>query len=168
MRPGLPFSRLVPRRLMGRISGLGLEKVLERLIPVCLSLRDLLRCANSTRIMIYIRRLFQSLPCFLFLTLFPTLSYGMSHGAEALDTGDTAWMLTATALVLFMTLPGLALFYGGLVRSKNILSVLMHCFAIACLASLPLGGWAVQPGIFRRQCLDWRSRTSFSQGHHGR
>ncbi len=86
--------------------------------------------------MIYIRRLFRSLPCFLFLTLFPALSYGMSHGANALDTGDTAWMLTATVLVLFMTLPGLALFYGGLVRSKNILSVLMHCFAIACLASL--------------------------------
>ena len=45
-------------------------------------------------------------------------------------------MLTATVLVLFMTLPGLALFYGGLVRSKNVLSVLMHCFAIACLASV--------------------------------
>jgi Amt family ammonium transporter len=56
--------------------------------------------------------------------------------ADALDTGDTAWMITATALVLFMTLPGLALFYGGLVQSKNVLSVLMHCFTIACLASL--------------------------------
>ena len=53
-----------------------------------------------------------------------------------LDSGNTAWMLTATALVLFMTLPGLALFYGGLVQSKNVLSVLMHCFAIACLASI--------------------------------
>ena len=53
-----------------------------------------------------------------------------------LDTGDTAWMLTSTALVLFMTLPGLALFYGGLVRSKNALSVLMQCFALACLMSL--------------------------------
>ena len=53
-----------------------------------------------------------------------------------LDTGNTAWMITATALVLFMTLPGLALFYGGLVQSKNVLSVLMHCFAIACLASI--------------------------------
>lgn len=52
------------------------------------------------------------------------------------DTGDTAWILTSTALVLFMTLPGLALFYGGLVRSINILSVLMQCFAIACLMSL--------------------------------
>jgi len=53
-----------------------------------------------------------------------------------LDSGNTAWMLTATVLVLFMTLPGLALFYGGLVRSQNVLSVLMHCFAIACLASI--------------------------------
>lgn len=53
-----------------------------------------------------------------------------------LDSGNTAWMLTATVLVLFMTLPGLALFYGGLVRAQNVLSVLMHCFAIACLASV--------------------------------
>jgi Amt family ammonium transporter len=53
-----------------------------------------------------------------------------------IDTGDTAWLLTATALVLFMTLPGLALFYGGLVQSRNALSVLTHCVAIACLVSL--------------------------------
>jgi len=53
-----------------------------------------------------------------------------------LDGANTAWMLTATALVLFMTLPGLALFYGGLVRAKNVLSVLMQCFAIACAASV--------------------------------
>ena len=49
---------------------------------------------------------------------------------------DTAWIMVATALVLFMTLPGLALFYGGLVRSRNVLSVLMHCFSIACLMSI--------------------------------
>jgi len=55
---------------------------------------------------------------------------------EALSSGNTAWILTATALVLFMTLPGLALFYGGLVRAQNVLSVLMQCFAIACLASV--------------------------------
>ena len=54
---------------------------------------------------------------------------------ELMDSGNTAWILTSTALVLFMTMPGLALFYGGLVRSQNILSVLMQCFAIACLAS---------------------------------
>ena len=52
------------------------------------------------------------------------------------DSGDTAWILTATALVLFMTLPGLALFYAGLVQPKNIVSVLMHHFAIACLMSV--------------------------------
>lgn len=53
-----------------------------------------------------------------------------------IDSGDTAWILMSTALVLFMTLPGLALFYGGLVQSKNILSVLMQCIAIACMASV--------------------------------
>ena len=53
-----------------------------------------------------------------------------------LDTGNTAWMLTSTALVLFMTLPGLALFYGGLVRTKNVLSVLMQCFSIASVVTV--------------------------------
>ena len=53
-----------------------------------------------------------------------------------MNSGDTSWILVATALVLFMTLPGLALFYGGLVRSKSVLSVVMHCFSIAALASL--------------------------------
>jgi len=56
--------------------------------------------------------------------------------AEGIDGANTSWILTSTALVLFMTLPGLALFYGGLVRSKNILSVLMQCFAIAGIASI--------------------------------
>lgn len=56
--------------------------------------------------------------------------------ADALNGANTAWILTATALVLFMTLPGLSLFYAGLVRSKNVLSVLMQCFAIACVASI--------------------------------
>ncbi len=53
-----------------------------------------------------------------------------------MNGADTAWILTSTALVLFMTLPGLALFYGGLVRSKNVLSVLMQCFAITCIATI--------------------------------
>ena len=53
-----------------------------------------------------------------------------------MDGANTSWILTSTALVLFMTLPGLALFYGGLVRSKNVLSVLMQCFGIACAASV--------------------------------
>ncbi len=56
--------------------------------------------------------------------------------ATSLDSGNTAWMLTSTALVLFMTLPGLALFYGGLVRTANVLSVLMQCFAITVIVSL--------------------------------
>ncbi len=56
--------------------------------------------------------------------------------AAELSSGDTAWILTSTALVLFMTLPGLALFYGGLVRSSSVLSVLMHCFTICCVASI--------------------------------
>jgi len=57
-------------------------------------------------------------------------------GAQTTDTGDTAWILTSTALVLFMTLPGLAMFYGGLVRARNVLSVLMQCFAICCAVSV--------------------------------
>ena len=58
-------------------------------------------------------------------------------GAEAeINQANTAWLLTSTALVLFMTLPGLALFYAGLVRSKNVLSVLMQCFTIACVMSI--------------------------------
>jgi Amt family ammonium transporter len=56
--------------------------------------------------------------------------------ADELNGADTAWILTSTALVLFMTIPGLALFYAGLVRNKNVLSVLMQCFAITCLASI--------------------------------
>ena len=60
--------------------------------------------------------------------------------ANELDSGDTAWMITATALVLFMTIPGLSLFYAGMVRSKNVLSVFMQCFAITGLMSIL---WAV-------------------------
>ena len=56
--------------------------------------------------------------------------------ANAVDSGDTAWMLTATALVLFMTVPGLSLFYAGMVRSKNVLSMFMQCFATAALVSV--------------------------------
>ncbi len=65
------------------------------------------------------------------LTAFPAFA-----DAAQTNAGDTAWMLTATALVLFMTIPGLALFYGGLVRSQSVLSVLMHCLSICCLVSV--------------------------------
>ena len=56
--------------------------------------------------------------------------------APKIDAANTAWMITAAVLVLFMTLPGLALFYAGLVRTKNVLSVLMQCFAITCVVTL--------------------------------
>lgn len=74
-----------------------------------------------------------SVVCALFLMSIP---FNVNANEVTLNSANTAWVLTSTALVLFMTLPGLALFYGGLVRSKNVLSVLMQCFAIACLASL--------------------------------
>jgi len=66
----------------------------------------------------------------------PGLALAEEAAAPALNSGDTAWMLTSTALVLFMTIPGLALFYGGMVRSKNVLSVMMQCFAITGLISI--------------------------------
>ena len=86
----------------------------------------------------------------------------------AANAADTAWMLTATALVLFMTLPGLALFYAGLVRAKNVLSVMMHCVAIACLASvlwlvggysLAFSGHGVPDRRPRQVRAAWRSRA---------
>lgn len=66
--------------------------------------------------------------------MLPALAFAAD--APKLNSGDTAWMLTATALVLFMTIPGLALFYAGMVRSKNVLSVLMQCFAITSLVTI--------------------------------
>jgi Amt family ammonium transporter len=81
--------------------------------------------------------------CFAVPLLAVLLSYapsGLAAEPPRLDPANTAWMLTSTVLVLFMTLPGLALFYAGLVRSKNVLSVLMQCFSIACLVSI---AWVV-------------------------
>ena len=76
---------------------------------------------------------------------------------DTLSAGDTAWMITATALVLMMTLPGLALFYGGLVRSKNVLSVLMQCMVTAGMASIVwvLVGYSL---AFSRVCLPFLQR----------
>ncbi|MEO6718689.1 MAG: ammonium transporter [Novosphingobium sp.] len=88
----------------------------------------------------------------------PSIAHAQEALADAGDSGDTAWILTASALVLMMTLPGLSLFYGGLLRTKNVLSVMIQCGAIAGVASLlwiicgytiafgdvstgPLGGW---------------------------
>jgi Amt family ammonium transporter len=61
---------------------------------------------------------------------------GAASAQDGLSAGDTAWMLTSSVLVLFMTIPGLSLFYAGLVRSKNVLSVMMQCFAITCMATI--------------------------------
>jgi Amt family ammonium transporter len=69
------------------------------------------------------------------LGLLPTLAMA-EDAAPTLNSGDTAWMLTSTALVLFMTIPGLALFYAGMVRSKNVLGVMMQCFAITALVTV--------------------------------
>jgi Amt family ammonium transporter len=69
-----------------------------------------------------------------------SLAPSLALAEDVIDSGDTAWMITATALVLLMTIPGLSLFYAGLVRSKNVLSVLMQCFALTGLMSLL---WAI-------------------------
>ena len=59
-----------------------------------------------------------------------------AHAQDEIDSGDTSWMIVATCLVLFMTIPGLALFYAGLVRTRNVLSVLMQCFVLACVMTI--------------------------------
>jgi len=69
-----------------------------------------------------------------------TLLPGAVFAQDGIDSGDTAWMLTSTALVLFMTIPGLSLFYAGMVRAKNALSVMMQCFAITCMITIL---WAI-------------------------
>ena len=60
----------------------------------------------------------------------------LAEDPPKVDSGDTAWMLASTALVLMMTIPGLALFYGGMVRKKNILAILMLCFVITCIVTI--------------------------------
>ncbi|MDX2170789.1 MAG: hypothetical protein SF182_27210, partial [Deltaproteobacteria bacterium] len=80
------------------------------------------------------RRAFAALAVTAATCAFSAAAWAQEAAAEAppvIDTGDTAWVLVSSALVLMMTLPGLALFYGGLVRSKNILNVLMQCFISA-------------------------------------
>jgi Amt family ammonium transporter len=79
---------------------------------------------------------------------FCALASTLAHAENTINPANTAWILTATALVLLMTLPGLALFYAGLVRTKNVLSVMMQCFAIACVASLVwfLAGYSLSLG----------------------
>lgn len=79
--------------------------------------------------------------------------------ADGINQANTVWVLTSSALVLFMTIPGLSLFYGGLVRSKNVLSVLMQCFAITCLVSLL---WLI--GVYSFTFADGGSMQAFIGG----
>ena len=85
---------------------------------------------------------------FLLVLLIAHAPFAGAAEAAKPDPANTAWMLTATVLVLFMTLPGLALFYGGLVRAKNVLSVLMQCFAITCMVTLAwvIAGYSIAFG----------------------
>ena len=96
--------------------------------------------------------------------VWPAIAFG-----QTIDSGDTAWMLTSTALVLFMTLRGLALFYAGLVRRRNALSVLMQCFAIACVMSVlwvvcgysMAFGESSMGGLVGSLSLTWLSNVGF-------
>jgi Amt family ammonium transporter len=109
------------------------------------------------------RRLTPALGSFAALTALALPALAQDAAPPAIDTGDTAWVLTATALVLMMTLPGLALFYGGLVRAKNMLNVLVQCFAAAAVVgvlwvvvgySLAFGGSGPFIGDFSRLMLN--------------
>ena len=92
----------------------------------------------STYKILKMNKLFKPLWALLLLAVSAPLAVAQEAEAAVsnIDSGDTAWMLTATVLVLLMTIPGLSLFYGGLVKSKNILSVLMQCFFITAVMSV--------------------------------
>ena len=77
-------------------------------------------------------------------------------GPPKIDSGDTAWMLASTALVLLMTIPGLALFYAGMVRKKNVLATMMQSFAICCIVTIVWIGRRLQHRLHHRQCLHGR------------
>jgi Amt family ammonium transporter len=82
------------------------------------------------------RRLTGAIGALLPLLLAAAPAFADDAGPPKIDSGDTAWMLASTALVLLMTVPGLALFYGGMVRKKNILATLMQCFVITCIVTI--------------------------------
>lgn len=108
------------------------------------------------RNMSFLSRTLQRSTLLLSLVSLPALADGST---PAINSGDTAWILASTALVLFMTLPGLALFYGGLVRSRNVLSVLMQCFVIASGVSLL---WLI--GLYSLCFTDGGSANAFIGG----
>ena len=87
-----------------------------------------------------------------------------AYAEPTVNKGDNAWMLTSTVLVLLMTIPGLALFYGGLVRSKNMLSVLMQVFYTVCIVTVHLGALRLQPRLHRRFRLHRRLLEGLPDG----
>lgn len=99
----------------------------------------------------------------LFLLLIGVSQVHAGNDSSTLDTGDTAWMLTSSLLVLMMCLPGLALFYGGLVRAKNVLSIFVQCFAMAGVMSLlwVVFGYAVASGGNGNAFFGWDSSLLF-------
>ena len=82
-------------------------------------------------------------------------------GADELNSGDTAWMLTSTAIVLMMTIPGIALFYAGMVRKRNVLATLMQSFAITCLITViwMVGGYSL---AFSKGNNSWVGNLDFA------
>lgn len=107
---------------------------LERLLFIFISFEVIKTKINQEPINVNISKIFSRAIIYIITVLitFP----GIAFAEDQLDKGDTAWILVSSALVLFMTLPGLALFYGGLVRTKNVLSILMQCFALTGMVSL--------------------------------
>ena len=81
---------------------------------------------------------------------------------DAHSAGDNSWMLMCAALVLMMTGPGLALFYGGLVRKKNVLATMMQSFILMAVVTVAVGAVWLQPGLSRRQSLHWELRLPVS------
>ncbi|MCA9420443.1 MAG: ammonium transporter, partial [Nitrospira sp.] len=87
------------------------------------------------------RAIFSTLMAVLVLNGLGSFVWAQDGGASQLNAGDTAWVLMSSALVLAMIIPGLALFYGGMVRSKNVLSTMMHSFIAVCLVSVVWVFW---------------------------
>ena len=90
-----------------------------------------------------------------------------SSRVDKISSGDTAWMLTSTALVLMMTIPGLALFYGGMVRKKNVLATLMQSFAITCLVTVLWVDRRVQHRVHARAARSWAALDRLFLQRHG-
>ncbi len=92
---------------------------------------------------------------------FATPAFAQATPAPTLNSGDTAWMIVASAFVLMMTIPGAALFYGGMVRAKNLLSVMMQCMAITSLVTVLWMVLRLFAGVQHRRHAGWRDQPAF-------